>query len=96
VSDPGADLLKQEVCQVSGSLIKKIPFVLKVSKREKPFFSNLPGKEKGRSQVRNSRSEIWLRRVDEFRNCFLYENIFETNPQFQAVEQVKSAWSATP
>jgi hypothetical protein len=28
----------------------------------------------------------WLHRVDEFRNCFLYENIFETNPQFQAVE----------
>ena len=26
----------------------------------------------------------WLHRVDEFRNCFLYENIFETNPQFQA------------
>jgi DNA-binding NarL/FixJ family response regulator len=24
--------------------------------------------------------------VDEFRNCFLYENIVETNPQFQAIE----------
>jgi hypothetical protein len=24
--------------------------------------------------------------VDEFRNCFLHENILETNPQFQAVE----------
>jgi hypothetical protein len=39
-------VLKQEVCRVSGSLIKKIPFVLKVSKHEKPFFSNLPGKKK--------------------------------------------------
>ena len=31
----------------------------------------------------------WLHRVDEFRNCFLHflhENIFETNPEFQAVE----------
>jgi hypothetical protein len=28
----------------------------------------------------------WLHRVDELRNCFLYENIVETNPQFQAVE----------
>ena len=79
-------MLKQEVCQVSGCLIKKIPFVLKVSKHEKPFFSNLPGKEKGRSQVRNGLFDIWLHRVDEFRNCFLYENILETNPQFQAVE----------
>ena len=24
----------------------------------------------------------WLHRVDEFRNCLLYANIFETNPQF--------------
>jgi len=29
---------------------------------------------------------VCLNRVDEFRNCFLYENILETNPQFQAVE----------
>jgi len=28
----------------------------------------------------------WLHRVDEFRNCFLYGNILEINPQFQAVE----------
>src|SRR5262245_33201922 len=28
----------------------------------------------------------WLHRADEFRNYFLYENILETNPQFQAVE----------
>ena len=41
-----AAVLKQKVCQVSGSLIKKIPFVLKVSMHEKPFFRNLPGKEK--------------------------------------------------
>jgi hypothetical protein len=24
--------------------------------------------------------------VDEFRNCFLYENVLETNPKFQTVE----------
>jgi hypothetical protein len=30
----------------------------------------------------------WLHRVDDFRNCFLYENMLETNPQFQAVELV--------
>jgi hypothetical protein len=81
-----AAVLKQEVCRVSGSLIKKIPFVLRVSTHEKPFFSNLTGKEKGRSQVRNGLFDIWLNRVDEFRNCFLYENIPETNAQFQAVE----------
>ena len=70
-----AGVLKQEVCRVSGSLIKKIPFVLRVSTHEKPFFSNLTGKEKGRSQVRNGLFDIWLNRVDEFRNCFLHENI---------------------
>jgi hypothetical protein len=43
-------------------------------------------KRKATSQLKNGLSEIWLHRVDEFRNCFLYENIFETNPQFQAVE----------
>src|SRR5262245_28929324 len=46
----------------------------------------------------------WLHRVDEFRNCFLYENVFETNPQFQAVElaiatifskAMSSEWSGT-
>jgi hypothetical protein len=46
----------------------------------------LRGKEKGRSQVRNGLFDIWLNRVDEFRNWFLYENIPETNAQFQAVE----------
>jgi len=41
------------------------------------------------SQVKSCPSS-WLHRVDEFRNCFLYENIFETNPQFQAVEIAKT------
>jgi hypothetical protein len=50
------------------------------------FSATCQGKEKGRSQVRNGLSDIWLHRVDEFRNCFLYENIPETNAQFQAVE----------
>ena len=43
-------------------------------------------KRKATSRMKSGLSEIWLHRVDEFRNCFLYENIFETNPQFQAVE----------
>jgi hypothetical protein len=42
--------------------------------------------KKAASQVKSGLFEIWLHRVDEFRNCFLFENIFETNPQFQAVE----------
>jgi len=32
--------------------------------------------------VKSGLFEIWLHRVDEFRNCFLYENVFETNLQF--------------
>ena len=43
-------------------------------------------KKKAASQVKSGLFEIWLHRVDEFRNCFLYENVFETNLQFQAVE----------
>jgi hypothetical protein len=42
--------------------------------------------KKAASQVKSGLLEIWLHRVHEFRNCFLYENILETNPQFQAVE----------
>ena len=42
--------------------------------------------KKAASQVKSGLFEIWVHRVDEFRNCFLYENILETNPQFQAVE----------
>jgi hypothetical protein len=43
-------------------------------------------KEKGHFADESGLSEIGLHRVDEFRNCFLYKNIFETIPQFQAVE----------
>jgi hypothetical protein len=43
-------------------------------------------KKKAASEMKNGLFQIWLHRVDEFLNCFLYENIFETNPQFQAVE----------
>jgi hypothetical protein len=42
--------------------------------------------KKAASQVKSGLLEIWLHRMDEFRNCFLYENIFETNPKFQTVE----------
>ena len=28
----------------------------------------------------------WLPRLEEFRNCFLYGNVFETNPHYQEVE----------
>jgi hypothetical protein len=45
-------------------------------------------KEKGHFGLKSGLSEIWLHRVDDFRNCFLYENMLETNPQFQAVELV--------
>jgi site-specific DNA recombinase len=43
-------------------------------------------KRKATSRVKSGLSDIWLHRVDEFRNCFLHENIVETNPLFQAVE----------
>jgi hypothetical protein len=43
-------------------------------------------RKKATSRVKSGLSKIWIHRVDEFRNCFLYENAFETNPQFQAVE----------
>jgi hypothetical protein len=47
---------------------------------------DLAEKQKATFHPRSGLSENWLHRVDEFRNCFLYENIFETNPQFQAIE----------
>ena len=43
-------------------------------------------KTKATSRMKKWPFQIWLHRVDEFRNCFLYENIFETNPHIQAVE----------
>jgi hypothetical protein len=46
----------------------------------------LPTEKKAASQLKSGLSEIWLHRVDEFRNCFLYENVLETNPYFQTVE----------
>jgi hypothetical protein len=42
--------------------------------------------KKAAHQVKSGLFQIWLHKVDEFRNCFLYENVFETNLQFQAVE----------
>ena len=47
-------------------------------------------KRKAASRVKSGLSEIWLRRVDEFRNCFLIENIVATSPHFEAVETFSS------
>jgi hypothetical protein len=43
-------------------------------------------KQKATSRVKSGLSNIRLHRMDEFRNCFLYGNLLEINPQFQAVE----------